>query len=400
MSSSCAVCKLSVTKKKAPGVQCGGSCKQFFHFDKCAKLTTEECDLIESNRLVYVCPACKKKRASIIFPRRDSVSEFEENAKNMPLEKLLEAQKELRDDVQKLTGIIEEMQKKISVFDSVISRFEKVADNLEKKPPQTSEKKSFKNQKVSYASIVQSNKPVVIVKPKNIEQLGAETINQIKSVFDPVENNIKGVKSVSKGGVVITCNDLESTNKCREEIAVKLGDEYEVNVSKQKKPLLKIWGLSEIIEKEEFVQRLRKQNECVTESACVNVVCIKKNPRGVMCLLEADQQTHESLLSAGRVLIGWDSCRVYQHIDILRCFHCSQFGHIAANCRNQLCCAKCCGDHEGIDCESEDVKCANCVGANERLKLNLDVNHPSFSLKCPSYKRKVQMLTKNYNANK
>jgi Zinc knuckle len=379
-------------------VQCGGTCKQFFHFEKCAKLTIEECDLIEKNRLVYVCPPCKKKHASIIFPRRDSVSDFEENAQNMPIEKLLEAQNELREDVRKMTKIIEEMQEKISVFDSVIARFEKVAENFEK-PQEKSEQKPIRKQKVSYASIVQNNKPVVIVRPKNAEQLGAETINQIKSVFDPVANNINGVKSVSKGGVVIMCNDLESINRCREEISEKLGDEYEVNVSKQKKPLLKIWGLSDIIEKEELVQRLKKQNECVLESADLNIVTIKRNPRGVMCLLEADQQTHESLLAVGRVLIGWDSCRVYQHIDILRCFKCSQFGHIAANCRNQLCCAKCCGDHDGLDCDSDNVKCVNCVGANERLKLNLDVNHASFSLKCPSYQRKVRMLTKNNNQN-
>jgi hypothetical protein len=394
------VCRLSVTKKKAPGVQCGGTCKQFFHFEKCAKLTVEECDLIENNRLVYVCPPCKKKRTSIIFPRRDSVSEFEENAKNMPIEKLLEAQNELREDVRKMTKIIEDMQEKIIVFDSVIARFEKVAENLEHIPQDKPVQKTISKQKVSYASIVQSNKPVVIVRPKNTEQLGAETINQIKSVFDPVENNIHGVKSVSKGGVVIMCNDMESTNKCREEISAKLGEDYEVNISKQKKPLLKIWGLSEIIEKEELVQRLKKQNESVLESADINVVTIKKNPRGVMCLLEADQQTHESLLAVGRVLIGWDSCRVYQHIDILRCFQCSQFGHIAANCKNQLCCAKCCGDHDGLFCVSDYAKCINCVGANERLKLNLDVNHASFSLKCPSYQRKVQMLTKNFNQNK
>jgi hypothetical protein len=73
----------------------------------------------------------------------------------------------------------------------------------------------------------------VIVRPKNTEQLCAETINQIKAVSDPVASNISG-------GVAIMCSDPESTAKCREEIAEKLGDNYEVNVSKQKKPLLKV----------------------------------------------------------------------------------------------------------------------------------------------------------------
>jgi len=304
MSSQCAVCKLSVTKKKAPGVQCGGSCKQFFHFEKCAKVTIEECDLIEKNRLLYVCPICKKKRTSLVFPRRDSVSEVEDMPNNMSLEKMIEAQNELKDDVKKIMKIVENMNKKICAFDSVIERFEKMAINFEKQAPENQVKKIKNVQKVSYANIVKNNKPVVIVRPKNTEQLGAETINQIKSVFDPVENNINGLKSVSNGAVVITCSDSESTTKCIEDITAKLGENYEVNLSKQKKPLLKIWGLSDVLETDDLINRLKRQNECVQETSEIKVVSMRKNPRGVVCLLEVDQQTHESLLSAGRVFVA------------------------------------------------------------------------------------------------
>jgi hypothetical protein len=118
MSSNCTVCKLPVSKRRAPGVQCSGACKQFFHFEKCAKLNTKECDLIEKNRLVFVCPPCRKKRASIVFPRRDSVGDFEDITSNMSLDQLLEAQSELREDVKKLTKIVEAMNEKLSVFDS------------------------------------------------------------------------------------------------------------------------------------------------------------------------------------------------------------------------------------------------------------------------------------------
>jgi hypothetical protein len=395
MSSICAVCKTSVTKKKAPGVQCGGSCKMFFHFEKCAKLSPEECDSIEKGRLVYQCPICKKKRVSQVFPRRDSVSDFDDTANNMSLEKVVEAQNELKEEVRNLMKIVGEMNKKIGVFDTVIRRFEKIADKLENKVQEKKAEASPNLQKVSYANIVQKNKQVVIVRPKNTEQLGAETINQIKAVSDPVASNISGLKSVSNGGVAIMCSDPESTAKCREEIAEKLGDEYEVNVSKQKKPLLKVWGLSDLLEGDDLVTRLKKQNSCVAQNAEIKVVTIKRNPRGVVCLLEVDQTTHEILLTNGRVFIGWDSCRVYQHIDILRCFKCSQFGHRAVNCPYEICCAKCSGNHDGKDCVSDQEKCVNCVWANDRLKLNLDVCHPSYSLKCPSYLRKVSQLTKN-----
>jgi hypothetical protein len=75
-------------------------------------------------------------------------------------------------------------------------------------------------------------------------------------------------------------------------------------------------------------------------------VNIKANRRGVASLIEVDEQTYESLLSVSRIFIGWDSCRVYQHIDILRCFKCNQFGHMAIKCERAVCCADCAENHE------------------------------------------------------
>jgi hypothetical protein len=53
-----------------------------------------------------------------------------------------------------------------------------------------------------------------------------------------------------------------------------------------------------------------------------------------------EETTYESLLSVGRILgriyIGWDTYRVYQHIDILRCFKCNQFGHMVIKCEGAV----------------------------------------------------------------
>jgi hypothetical protein len=57
-------------------------------------------------------------------------------------------------------------------------------------------------QKISYASIIRKNLPVVVVNHKNSDQDSLETGNQIKSIFDPVESQINGLKNVSKGRVV------------------------------------------------------------------------------------------------------------------------------------------------------------------------------------------------------
>jgi hypothetical protein len=91
-----------------------------------------------------------------------------------------------------------------------------------------------------------------------------------------------------------------------------------------------------VIPKKDFIYQIRKQNDCIIESSKINVVNIKANRRGVATLIEVDEQTYESLLSVGCIYIGWDGCRVYQHIDILRCFKCNQFGHMAIKCELQL----------------------------------------------------------------
>jgi hypothetical protein len=72
------------------------------------------------------------------------------------------------------------------------------------------------------------------------DQNSLETGNQIKSLFDPVESKINGLKNVSKGGVVIVCKYKDSTRKCSEELISKLGEDYEVSVPESKGPLLKV----------------------------------------------------------------------------------------------------------------------------------------------------------------
>jgi hypothetical protein len=42
-----------------------------------------------------------------------------------------------------------------------------------------------------------------------------------------VESTIKGLKNVSKGGVVIVCKDKDSTKEFSGELISKLGEDYE-----------------------------------------------------------------------------------------------------------------------------------------------------------------------------
>ena len=47
----------------------------------------------------------------------------------------------------------------------------------------------------------------------------------------------------------------------------------------------------------------------------------------------------------------------------MRCFKCQRFGHLAAQCRGKLRCAKCGSEHEYGQCgDNTELKCCNCGG--------------------------------------
>ncbi|EFN65037.1 hypothetical protein EAG_01181, partial [Camponotus floridanus] len=39
------------------------------------------------------------------------------------------------------------------------------------------------------------------------------------------------------------------------------------------------------------------------------------------------------ILNQARIYLGWSSCRVADHVQILQCYRCLSFGHIAKDCR-------------------------------------------------------------------
>jgi hypothetical protein len=117
---------------KTPGVQCGiVQCGLFYNF-VCAKLTDKEIDQIENGAIVFACEPCRMRKITRVFKRGDSVNQRESEIKNMSLDKIIETQKELKENVKKLTSMVEDLNLKIDHFNSVIVRYEGIALQLER----------------------------------------------------------------------------------------------------------------------------------------------------------------------------------------------------------------------------------------------------------------------------
>ena len=106
----------------------------------------------------------------------------------------------------------------------------------------------------------------------------------------------------------------------------------------------------------------------------------------------------ESALRSGRVFLGASSFRVEDYINVLKCFRCQRYGHVAKNCVHEIACGLCSEAHITRDCPEKDTdtfKCINCIRGNK-----ITVCHSTNSKKCPFFINAVinQTEATNYGA--
>ena len=94
-----------------------------------------------------------------------------------------------------------------------------------------------------------------------------------------------------------------------------------------------------------------------------------------------------------KLYIGYLRCTVYPYKPHIRCFHCQQHGHMKSKCKNNLCCAKCGGEHDTDKCTNIIVNCVNC--ANSADHKDACSSHRADSYECPVFIKYRREQTKN-----
>ncbi|CAH0555135.1 unnamed protein product [Brassicogethes aeneus] len=238
----------------------------------------------------------------------------------------------------------------------------------------------------------------IIIKPNDESQLNSVTKMDIMKKINPLVNSIKinSVKNIKNGGLIVGCNDVEEANKFKE-LADKELKDYKIKDANKIQPRVRIVGLSEKLNEEEIKQYLLLQNkELICDQATVKIVEIKalKNKDTVyQAVLQTDIITYQKLLKHGFVVIGLDSCKVYDAITVLRCFSCNGFNHDSSVCskKNDPICPRCAENHSVKDCQSESLKCINCL--NLKNKIGVDICHAAWDHdKCQALKNVLGKL--------
>lgn len=240
--------------------------------------------------------------------------------------------------------------------------------------------------------------PAVIIRPKNISQSVAQTKAEILQNVNPSQSLVQlaKVRNIKDGGLVVGCKTKDENERFKKLVEDKLSDKYEIKEVTGINPRVRIVGLSARYENEELRDHIMKCNSDLllpgAECKIIKVFPTRKNDSIFQAVIQFDRISYEAIVKAGRCFIGYDSCSVFEAVEVYRCYKCNDFNHSSKSCQKSISCPLCGGDHEVKNCKSPIRKCSNCM----RLAAadnTISVDHAVWEReKCSTYTKALNKL--------
>lgn len=279
-------------------------------------------------------------------------------------------------------------------------------------PMRNLNKDSTSTNQNSYSSVVKNktsdtkkfNSQRIIIQHTNQQQDSAETANMIKNKVDIAKLGIGVNKIVNsdRGKVIIDVDKEADKVTLLNEIQNKLGDNVTTKSVMRKLPKLKIINVEEGIlqmDEKDIIEKLSNQNDINNDSNVTNIKLIKKysTKQGFgSILIEVSPEVHKSLLQKVKINLDWKKYRVFNFVDIVRCFKCWGFNHFKDKCTKNVTCRKCAGNHSDKECDSKELKCVNCKNSMTKNKLtDCDIHHEATNHNCQVLLRMQERKNRN-----
>lgn len=247
----------------------------------------------------------------------------------------------------------------------------------------------------SYSTVLKNRSlPAMIIQPKNSSQNPSQTRSDIARGLSLEHNEIQlsRIKNLRNGGVLVGCKTKEDHERLSGAVQEKMGQSYSVKEVSGVFPRIRMVGLSEEYPPETLPGLLKRCNTEIfsanTECKVVKIFPTRRDVSVFQCVLQLDRTTYDRVMKFGNLFVGFDSCVVYDAIEIFRCYNCNEFYHSSKSCKKAVVCPLCGLNHDVKSCRSNDRKCSNCCALNSRLSLTVPTDHAVWEKdKCSAYKR-------------
>ena len=248
-------------------------------------------------------------------------------------------------------------------------------------------------------------KKTIALQPK-----GNQTpISLLKNVQDLLgeraeELNITARQTIK--GIQVTCRSQEKVNEVRDTL-LSMKDVVHVNAPRFA-PLFKITKLPIEMDNEKVLEQLKKYNSCFrnlqpNQVKLFNSLSYPKVGEKTV-IFQTDGQTLKTILTNRGFIIGLSFHPVSEHIILIQCTRCLEYGHKKEDC--PLChvclkqhekrhcqeeqvirCMKCTGNHLAKDCKARELRCSVCTNDKEVKRRRLPTSHRIGALSCHVRKR-------------
>lgn len=212
------------------------------------------------------------------------------------------------------------------------------------------------------------------------------------------------VKKTAQDKIGFGRDTIEEDNKRNED------DKMEEEVETQSKAKLKVSQirLSSAENDTTIIDKICQQNNISKDSAFsmkILKIIERRDRRNFFDIyMEVDIENHKKIVREGVVRIGHSRGKAWDHmsINIKRCFKCWRYNHTGNECKSNVICVKCAGNHSAVRCmevrdevkDKDNMQCNNCKTANNKFNLNIDSRHKANDNNCPCYSRIYNMIKK------
>jgi hypothetical protein len=218
---------------------------------------------------------------------------------------------------------------------------------------------------------------------------------------------VSGMKRISNGGIIISCQKKEHMNKLKNEI-IKTNQDFVVHDVERRNPCMIFKNVEQMYDKQSFKEDILLQNEriktlCESGKNLFNVKAelkTKKNNKNF--IVDVTPMMRKLLLDEEKVNLGFYRIKVEDCNPLMQCFHCLRYGHTAKRCLSDMkppTCLHCAGEHKSTECNklTEQPQCVNCKERNDKFQTKLNINHRANQDECVTRKQMLQRSRQRVN---
>ncbi|KAJ8712621.1 hypothetical protein PYW07_005463 [Mythimna separata] len=220
--------------------------------------------------------------------------------------------------------------------------------------------------------IVRPPGPSVVIYPAEGQREALKTADDTRRVLlDAVRPGqlglqIAGVRRVGNAGVVVQTTSAAAADTLRRAVPPTLRTVEPT----ERCPLIALTGIDKEATMEAVIRDLKEQNlhesdEWTTERLGRELRLVFRRGRHgnrSKWVCQASTDLRRTLITKGRIYLGWDVVEVTDHVSVTCCNKCQLYGHPEKYCRAKNVVCGNCGDegHRSTECQAVNTACATC----------------------------------------